>query len=90
MNSLSARGHAALWKKHARNGPLPVVNVKAETPHSSSPQAMNRYQSPCSPFLPCVNSSELLTNIANQDTPKSIENEVSKEQDESSPTINCE
>ena len=92
MNSLSPRGHVALWKKHARNEPLPVANVKAKTPHSSPSKAMSRYQSPCSPFLPCAKSSELLVNIDNQDTPKSIEIEASEEQDESSPPppITCE
>jgi len=92
MNSLSARGHAALWKKHARNDPLPATIVKTETPHSSSPQAMNIYQSPCSPSFPCAKNSELPVNTAHQDTPKSIEIEASEEQDDSSPppAITCE
>lgn len=92
MNSLSPRGHVALWKKHARNDMLPAASVKAEIPYSSPPQAMNKYQSPCSPFSPCAKISELLVDTAHQDTPKSIEIEASEEQDESSPppAITCE
>lgn len=84
MNSLSARGHAALWKKHARNDPLPAAMVKAETPHSSPVHAMNKYDSPCSPFLPCANSAEPLVNQVHQDTPKSIQIEAPEQEDESS------
>jgi hypothetical protein len=83
MNTISAMGHSALWKKYAVNHLPSSAKIKVETPHSSPSRTIDSYQAPCSPLLPCVSSSEQLASADHRDSPKSIEMELLEEHRES-------
>ncbi len=62
--------------------------IKAQTPYSPPPPAMDKYSALCSPLPPCANSPERVANAIYSDTPESIEIEpLEKHRDSSSPPV---
>jgi hypothetical protein len=88
MNPISALGYSALSKKYGLNYSESPTMIKAQTPYSPPPPAMDKYSALCSPLPPCANSPERVANAIYSDTPESIEIEpLEKHRDSSSPPV---